>query len=168
MFIDETGASTKMARLRGRAPRGERCRAAVPHGHWKTTTFTGALRLEGMTAPMVLDGPMNGAAFRAYIEQVLVPTLRHGDIVVMDNLPAHKGAHVRRAIEAADAALLYLPPYSPDFNPIENAFSKLKAILRKAAARTVDDLWSVIGNALPHFTPQECANYFTAAGYEPD
>ena len=168
MFIDETGASTKMARLRGRAVRGERCRAAVPHGHWKTTTFTGALRLGGMTAPMVLDGPMNGAAFQAYIDQVLVPTLNPGDVVIMDNLPAHKGANVRRAIEAAGAALRYLPPYSPDFNPIENAFSKLKALLRKAAARTIDELWTAIGDALPCFTPQECANYFTATGYEPD
>ena len=168
MFIDETGASTKMARLRGRAMRGERCRAAVPHGHWKTTTFTGALRLGGMTAPMVLDGPMNGAAFQAYIDQVLVPTLNRGDVVIMDNLPAHKGANVRRAIEAAGAALRYLPPYSPDFNPIENAFSKLKALLRKAAARTIDELWTAIGDALPCFTPQECANYFTATGYEPD
>ena len=157
-----------MARLRGRAVRGERCRAAVPHGHWKTTTFTGALRLGGMTAPMVLDGPMNGAAFQAYVDQVLVPTLNPGDVVIMDNLPAHKGANVRRAIEAAGAALRYLPPYSPDFNPIENAFSKLKALLRKAAARTIDELWTAIGDALPCFTPQECANYFTATGYEPD
>ncbi len=168
VFIDETGASTKMARLRGRARRGQRCRAAVPHGHWKTTTFTGALRVGGMTAPMVLDGPMNRAAFQAYIEQVLVPTLRRGDTVIMDNLPAHKGADVRRAIEAAGAMLRYLPPYSPDFNPIENAFSKLKAFLRKAAARTIDDLWDVIRDTLPLFTTEDCTNYFTAAGYEPD
>jgi transposase len=133
-----------------------------------TTTFTGALRLTGMTAPMVLDGPMHGAAFQAYIERVLVPTLSHGDTVIMDNLPAHKAASVRIAIEAAGAALLYLPPYSPDFNPIENAFSKLKAILRKAAARTLDQLWQAIGDAMPMFTPDECANYFTAAGYEPE
>lgn len=132
VFIDETGASTKMARLRGRAMQGERCRAAVPHGHWKTTTFTGALRLGGMTAPMVLDAPMNGAALQAYIDEVLVPTLNQGDAVIMDNLPAHKGANVRRAIEAAGATLRYLPPYSPDFNPIENTFSKLKALLRRA------------------------------------
>ena len=148
VFIDETGASTKMARLRGRALKGERCRAAVPHGHWKTTTFTGALRLHGMTAPMVLDGPMNRVAFQAYIEQVLVPTLCRGDTVIMDNFPAHNGANVRQAIEAAGATLRYLPPYSPDFNPIENAFSKLKAVLRKAAARTIDDLWNVIRDAL--------------------
>jgi len=168
VFIDETGASTKMARIRGRALRGERCRAAVPHGHWKTTTFTGALRLDGMTAPMVLDGPMNGVAFLAYIQQVLVPTLRRGDTVIMDNLPAHKGREVRLAIEAAGANLRYLPPYSPDLNPIENAFSKLKAFLRKAAARTIDELWDVIRRALDTFTPTDCANYFTAAGYEPD
>ena len=168
MFIDETSASTKMARLRGRALKGERCRAAVPHGHWKTTTFTGALRVEGMTAPMVLDGPMNFLAFQAYIEQVLVPTLHRGDTVIMDNLPAHKSADVRRAIEAVGATLLYLPPYSPDLNPIENAFSKLKAFLRKAAARTIDDLWNVIGDALPTLTSQDCISYFTAAGYEPD
>ena len=150
------------------ALRGERCRAAMPHGHWKTTTFTGAPRLHGMTAPMVLDGPMNRAAFQAYIEQVLVPTLRRGDTVIMDNLPAHKGINVRRVIEAAGAALRYLPPYSPDCNPIENAFSKLKAVLRKAATRTIGDLWDAIRDALPSLTPQECANYFTAAGYEPD
>jgi len=126
-----------------------------------------ALRLGGMTAPMVLDGPMNRAAFQAYIEQVLVPTLRPGDTVIMDNLPAHKGNDVRRAIEAAGATLRYLPPYSPDFNPIENAFAKLKAILRKAAARTVDHLWDAIRDALPLFTPSEWANYFSAAGYEP-
>ena len=168
VFIDETGASTKMARLRGRAPRGQRCRAPVPHGHWKTTTFTGALRLSGLTAPMVLDGPMNGEAFLAYVEQVLAPTLAPGDIVVMDNLPAHRCAGVRPAIETARARLHYLPPYSPDFNPIENAFAKLKAILRKAAARTIDDLWAAIGGALPKFTPNECANYFSAAGYEPE
>ena len=157
-----------MARRRGRARRGQRCRAAVPHGHWKTTTFTGALRVGGMTAPMVLDGPMTGAAFQAYVEQVLAPTLRRGDTVVMDNLPAHKGIDVRRAIEAAGAILRYLPPYSPDLNPIENAFAKLKAFLRKAAARTIDGLWDAIRDALPLFTPAECANYFAAAGYEPN
>ena len=167
VFIDETGASTKMARLYGRAKRGKRCRAAVPHGHWKTTTFTGALRRSGMTAPMVLDGPMNGDAFRAYVEQVLVPTLEPGDIVVMDNLPAHKNAAIRAAIQTKGATLRYLPPYSPDFNPIENAFAKLKALLRKAQARTRDDLWSAIAGALTHFSEQECANYFNAAGYEP-
>lgn len=165
VFIDETGASTKMARLRGRARRGERCRSPVPHGHWKTTTFTGALRSTGMTAPMVLDGPMNGEFFRAYVEQVLAPTLQPGDIVIMDNLAAHKNSAIRDAIEATGAQLRYLPPYSPDLNPIENAFSKLKAILRKASARTLDDLWDAIREALPSFSPQECANYFNAAGY---
>jgi transposase len=166
VFIDETGASTKMARLYGRAPRGQRCRAPIPHGHWKTTTFTGALRRHGLTAPMVLEGPMNGPAFLAYVERVLAPTLEPGDIVVMDNLPAHKPAGVRRAIAQAGAALLYLPPYSPDLNPIEMVFAKLKAILRKAAARTIDELWDAIAAAMDAFTPTECANFFAAAGYE--
>ena len=167
-FIDETGASTKMARLRGRAKRGERCRAAVPHGHWKTTTFTAGLRLGGLSAPMLLDGPMDGDAFRAYVTHVLVPELAPGDIVVMDNLPAHKVTGVRATIEQAGATLLYLPPYSPDFNPIEMAFSKLKATLRKAAVRTIHDLWQVIAKAIDDFTHIDCRNYFTAAGYEPE
>ena len=166
IFIDETGANTKMARLRGWAPKGERCRAAIPHGHWKTTTFTAGLRLDGIAAPMLLDGPMHGAAFRAYVERVLVPDLSPGDIVVMDNLPAHKVAGIRQAIEAAGAHLLYLPPYSPDFNPIEMAFSKLKALLRKAAARTVDDLWEAIAEAIGTFNPEACQNVFAAAGYD--
>ena len=157
-----------MARLRGRARRGQRCRAAIPHGHWRTTTFTGALRLTGLTAPMVLDGPMNGDAFKAYVEQVLAPTLKPGDIIVMDNLAAHKNAAIRAAIETKGAELRYLPPYSPDLNPIENAFAKLKAILRKAAARTLDDLWHAIAAALQNFSPGECANYFAAAGYAPN
>ena len=148
--------------------RGRRCRAPVPHGHWLTTTFTGALRLSGLTAPMLLDGPMNREAFEAYVEQVLVPTLSPGDVVILDNLPAHRSAAVRSTIEAAGATLRFLPPYSPDFNPIENAFAKLKAILRKAAARTLDDLWDAVRDALPSFSPPECANYFTAAGYEPE
>ncbi|MFW8642875.1 IS630 family transposase [Rhizobium beringeri] len=168
VFIDETGLSTKMARLRGRSLCGQRCRSAVPHGHWKTTTFTGALRLSGMTAPMVLDGPMNGAAFLAYVEQVLVPTLSSGDTVIMDNLPAHKADGIRQAIEAAGGRLLYLPPYSPDFNPIEMAFSKLKALLRARAERSVDALWDTVGKIVTLFKPQECANYFAAAGYDPD
>ena len=166
VFIDETGASTKMARLRGRSPRGSRCMAAIPHGHWKTTTFVGGLRLDGMTAPMVLDGPMDGPVFLGWIEQMLVPTLEAGDIVVMDNLPAHKHDAVRAAIEARGAALRYLPPYSPDLNPIEMAFSKLKALLKKAAARTIEDLWSAIANALPMLNPKDCRNYFAAAGYD--
>lgn len=157
-----------MARRRGRAPRGERLRASVPHGHWKTTTLVAGLRLTGMVAPMVLDGPINGDAFQAYVDQVLIPELRPGDIVIMDNLGSHKRAGVRQAIEAAGARLLYLPPYSPDFNPIENAFSKLKAMLRAAAARTVEGLWSAIGSCINLFVPQECANYFAAAGNDPN
>jgi transposase len=166
VFIDETGASTKMARLYGRSRRGSRCVAAIPHGHWKTTTFVSGLRLAGMTAPMVLDGPMDGPAFLAYVEQVLAPTLQPGDIVVLDNLPAHKPAEVRQTIEAAGAELRYLPPYSPDLNPIEMAFSKLKALLKAAAARTVHDLWQAIAEALSCFTAHECRNYFIAAGYK--
>jgi transposase len=168
VFIDETWASTNMARTRGRAPRGERLRAAIPHGHWKTTTFVAGLRNSGMAAPMVLDGPINGAAFQAYVDQVLVPDLRAGDVVIMDNLSSHKRPGIRAAIEAAGANLLYLPPYSPDFNPIENAFAKLKAMLRKAAERTVEGLWNAIGRIIETFTTSECANYFAAAGYDPD
>jgi transposase len=168
VFIDETGASTKMARISGRSKRGTRCRAAVPHGHWKTTTFTAGLRLCGLTAPMVIDGAMNGEAFLAYVHQLLVPTLSPGDIVVMDNLPAHKAGGVREAIENAGARLLYLPPYSPDFNPIEQAFAKLKTLLRGIAARTVTALWQAIADALDAFTPDESANYFTNSGYEPE
>jgi transposase len=168
VFIDETGASTKMTRLRGRAPRGERLKASVPHGHWATTTFVGGLRLTGMTAPMVLDGPMNGDWFLAYTKQILVPTLEPGDIVVMDNLSTHKLPAVKVAIEEAGAHLRFLPPYSPDFNPIENAFSKLKASLRKAAARTVPALWDAIATAIDSLTPHDCAGYFAAAGYEPE
>jgi transposase len=167
VFIDETWTTTNMARKNGRAPKGERLRAGVPHGHWKTTTFVAGLRLTGMTAPMVLDGPINGQWFQAYVDQVLVPTLSPGDIVVMDNLGSHKGAGVRKAIEAVGAALLYLPPYSPDFNPIEKAFAKLKALLRKAAERTVDALWNSIGALLNEFSSSECANFFIATGYEP-
>lgn len=167
VFIDETWASTNMARRHGRSPRGERLRAGIPHGHWKTTTFVGGLRTTGMVAPMVLDGPINSAAFLAYVEQVLVPELSTGDIVIMDNLGSHKGKAVREAIAAAGASLLYLPPYSPDFNPIENAFAKLKALLRQAAERTVDGLWSAIARFIDLFTPAECRNYFAAAGYEP-
>jgi transposase len=157
-----------MARMYGRAPRGERCRAAVPHGHWKTTTFVGALRLSGVTAPMTLDGAMQGAAFLAYVEQVLIPTLRPGDIVVMDNLPAHKPPAIREAIERAGAELRFLPPYSPDFNPIELAFSKIKAHLKKAAARTLADLWIAIRDAINAVSPQDCQSFFTATGYEPE
>jgi len=140
----------------------------MPHGHWKTTTFTGALRLTGMTAPFVHDGAMNGNVFRAYVEQVLAPTLSEGDIVVMDNLPAHKAAGIRDAIEATGATLMFLPPYSPDFNPIENAFAKLKALMRAKAERSIPALWNAIGSLVELFSPAEYANYFKAAGYEPD
>ena len=157
-----------MARLYGRAPRGERCRAAVPHGHWKTTTFVGGLTLTGVTAPMTLDGAMTGAAFLAYVEQVLVPTLKPGDLVVLDNLPAHKPLAIRQAIEAAGATILFLPPYSPDFNPIELAFSKIKALLKRAAARTVQTLWDAIRDAIDAITPHDARSFFTACGYEPE
>ena len=141
-------------------------RAAIPHGHWKTTTFVAGLRITGMTAPLVFDGPINAQVFEAYVEQFLAPTLRPGDIVIMDNLSSHKGSKVRELIEAAGASLRYLPPYSPDFNPIEKAFAKLKAHLRKAAERTVDGLWSAIGRCLDLFKPTECQNYFAASGYD--
>jgi transposase len=154
-----------MTRLYGRAPRGRRLLAKAPFGHWKTTTFVAALRRDGLTAPMVLDGPMTGEAFLAYAEQVLIPTLKPDDIVVMDNLPAHKTAPVRAAIAAARAQLFLLPPYSPEMNPIEMAFAKLKTLLRHASERTVDGLWRRIGALLDQFTPGECANYFRAAGY---
>jgi transposase len=154
-----------MTRLYGRAPRGRRLLAKAPFGHWKTTTFVAALRCNGLTAPMVLDGPMTGEAFLAYVEQVLIPTLHHDDIVVMDNLPAHKIAAVHAAITAAGAQLFLLPPYSPDMNPIEMAFAKLKTLLRQTPQRTVDGLWRRIGDLLDQFTPDECANYLRAAGY---
>jgi transposase len=157
-----------MARLRGRAPKGERLRAGVPHGHWRTTTFVAGLRLSGIDAPMLIDGAIDGESFLAYVRQVLVPTLRAGDVVIMDNLGSHKSVAVREAIEAAGAELRFLPPYSPDFNPIENAFAKLKALLRKVAARTRDALWNAVATAIGAFTPAECANYFTATGYEPE
>lgn len=165
MFIDETGAATNMARRYGRCLTGRRLLCKEPWGHWKTTTFTAALRHDGLTAPMMLDGPMNGEAFLAYVTNVLVPTLRLGDVVIMDNLPSHKIAGIKEAIEAAGASLCYLPPYSPDFNPIEQVFSKIKALLRKAAARTLDALWQAIADILNTFTPEECAAYFKNSGY---
>jgi len=155
-----------MARLRGRAPRGERCRAAVPHGHWKTTTFTAGLTKTGLVAPWLLDGAMDGDAFRTYVADVLVPELSPGDVVVMDNLPAHKVAGIREAIEMAGAVVLYLPPYSPDFNPIEHAFAKLKAFLRKAACRTITSLWDAVAVAIDAFTPVECQSLLQDAGYD--
>ena len=154
-----------MARLRGRCRRDARLLTAVPWGHWKTTTFVAGLRLSELTAPMVLDGAMNGAAFKAYTEQCLAPSLEPGDIVIMDNLSSHKVAGIREAITAVGAYLLYLPPYSPDLNPIEQAFSKLKARLRSVSARTVDDLWAAIAEIIEHFPPEECANYFRNSGY---
>ena len=168
VFIDETWATTNMTRSHGRSRRGERLRMGYPHGHRKTTTLVAGLRLDGMVAPMVLDGPINGDWFEAYIRQILIPDLKAGDIVIMDNLSSHKRPAVQAMIEAAGAELRFLPPYSPDFNPIENAFAKLKALLRKAAERTVDGLWNAIGNLLDVFTPTECANYFAAAGYDAD
>lgn len=156
-----------MTRRYGRAPRGQRLVAAVPHGHWKTSTFVAGLRRTGLTAPLVVDGAINGDIFRAYVEQVLAPALQRGDIVILDNLSSHKVAGVRQAIEATGATLVYLPPYSPDLNPIEHAFAKLKALLRKLAARTVASLWAALGDLLDRFTPQECTNYFASAGYVP-
>jgi transposase len=165
VFIDETWATTNMARLRGRAPRGQRLVAAVPYGHWKTSTFVAGLRTTGVTAPLVIDGAINGDTFRAYVEQVLAPTLQLGDIVIMDNLGSHKVTGVREAIEARGATLRYLPPYSPDLNPIEQAFAKLKALLRKLAARTIARLWDALGDLLERFTPHECVNYLANLGY---
>ena len=157
-----------MARTHGRSARGERLRMGVPHGHRKTTTLVAGLRLDGMVAPMVLDGPINGDWFEAYVNQVLAPELRRGDVVIMDNLSSHKRASVRELIEAAGARLLFLPPYSPDFNPIEKAFARLKAMLRKAGERTVSGLWALIGKLVDLYQPQECANYFSSCGYDPD
>jgi len=165
VFIDETGTSTNMARLRGRCRRGERLVGRVPHGHWKITTFVAGLRCDAVTAPFVIDRPMNGLIFRTYLEHCLIPTLTPGDIVIMDNLPAHKVAGVRETIEAVGARLVYLPPYSPDFNPIEQFFAKLKALLRKAAERSIDALWDRIGQLLDAFSPEECGNYLRHAGY---
>ena len=167
VFIDETWAKTNMTRTHGRALRGQRLVDKVPHGHWKTLTFLAALRYDAITAPFVLDGPINGEWFLAYVEQVLVPTLRPGDVVVMDNLGSHKGKAVRRAIRSAGAHLIFLPPYSPDLNPIEQVFAKLKTLLRKAAERTVEATWRRIGKLLDHFSADECANYFVNSGYAP-
>ena len=154
-----------MTRRYGRCPKGQRLVCPVPHGHWKTTTFVAALRREGLTAPLVIDGALTGDLFVAYVEQQLVPTLRPGDVVVLDDLSCHKRAGVREAVEAAGARLLYLPPYSPDLNPIEQAFAKLKQLLRAAEERTVEGLWGFLGRALDAFAPQECQNYFRHCGY---
>jgi len=165
VFIDETWAKTNMTRTHGRCARGQRLLASVPHGHWKTMTFVAALRCDRIDAPLVLDQPMNGEWFLAYVEQSLVPTLKAGDVVIMDNLGSHKGRAVRQAIRKAGAHLLFLPPYSPDLNPIEQVFAKLKTLLRKAAERTVEDTWRRIGQLLDHFAPAECANYLVNSGY---
>ncbi len=167
VFLDETAATTAMTRLYGWAPQGERLVDATPAGHWKTTTFVAGLRSIGLIAPLVLDGPMTGEVFRAYVEQMLAPALAPGDVVVMDNLPAHKVAGVQDVIQSAQASLLYLPAYSPDLNPIEQVFAKLKALLRKAATRTKEALWDSIGSLLDAFTPEECTNYLANCGYEP-
>ena len=165
VFIDETWAKTKMGPLRGWAPRGQRLRGQAPFGHWKTMTFLAALRHDRIEAPWVFDGPIDGDSFKAYIEKVLVPTLVPGDIVIMDNLGSHKGTAVRQAIRAVGARLLFLPPYSPDLNPIEQVFAKLKHLMRKAAERTVEATWKRIGTLLDTFTPAECANYLVNSGY---
>ena len=165
VFLDETWAATNMARRYGRAPRGQRALDAVPHGHWKTTTVVAALRADGITAPLVLDGAINGESFLAYVRQFLAPALRPGDVLVMDNLPSHKVAGVREAIEAAGATLRYLPPYSPDLNPIEPAWSKLKGELRARQARSLDQLDAELPHALDQITPSNAQGWFRHAGY---
>ena len=167
MFVDETWASTNMARRFGRCLRGKRLRMRVPHGHWKITTFVAGLTTRGMVSPFVLDGPIDRDAFETYVEKLLAPELRPGDVVIWDNLSSHKGQRARELIEKTGATLLFLPPYSPDLNPIEKAFAKFKALLRKAAERTVDALWTTIGKLTDAFTPAKCQNYFQAAGYDP-
>lgn len=167
VFIDETWTATNMARTHGRCLKGERLRMGFPHGHRKTTTLVARLRNTGMVAPLVIDGPINGEWFEAYVGQVLVPTLKPGDVVILDNLSSHKRLAAREIIEAVGARLMFLPPYSPDFNPIEKAFSKLKALLRKAAEPTVSDLWDRIGKIVELIDPQEAQNYFASCGYDP-
>lgn len=165
MFIDETWAKTNMTRSHGRCPRGKRLAATRPYGHWQTLTFVAALRCDRLAAPCVFDGPINGPRFLAYVAQCLLPTLSAGDIVILDNLSSHKRAAVRTAIERAGATLRFLPPYSPDLNPIEQVFAKLKAFLRQAAERTVEATWRRVGTLLNRFGPEECSHYFTHAGY---
>ena len=167
IFLDETGTTTNMTRLRGRAPCGERLRMAAPFGHWHTQTFVAGLRCDGLVAPWVLDGPMNGEAFETYIETQLAPILARGDVVIMDNLSSHKSERVERLIRERGAWPLFLPPYSPDLNPIEMAFAKLKQLLRKLNARTIDQLWRAIGSVCSVFTPDECWNFFRHCGYAP-
>ena len=167
VFIDETWTKTNMAPLRGWGPRGNRVIAKVPHGHWQTTTFLAALRHDRIDAPWLVEGPIDGESFHLYVEKILVPTLRTGDIVIMDNLGSHKGKAIRRLIRSAGAKLLFLPKYSPDLNPIEQVFAKLKHLLRKAAARTIETICAAIAELLGAFTKQECANYFKNSGYAP-
>ena len=166
VFIDETWTKTNMAPLRGWAPRGQRFVAKVPHRRWKTTTFVAALRLDRIEAPWLIEGPIDGESFRTYVERVLLPTLREGDIVIMDNLGSHKGKAVRQLIRTTGAKLFFLPKYSPDLNPIEQVFAKLKHLLRKAAARTVETVCAAIGEILSSYTPAECGNYFRNSGYQ--
>lgn len=165
VFIDETWVKTNMAPLRGWGPRGQRLIAKAPHGHWKTLTFVAALRCDRIEAPLVFDGPINGRSFAAYVEPALLPALRPGDVVILDNLGSHKGAAVRAMVRKAGARLLFLPPYSPDLNPIEQVFAKLKNFLRNASERTVPAVWKRVGAILPAFSAQECANYLKNAGY---
>lgn len=165
VFIDETSVNTKMVRARGRSLRGRRLRATAPFGHWKTQTFIAGLRCHGLTAPWVIDGPMNKASFETYVETQLAPMLQRGDVVIMDNLSSHKSERVKRLLGHRGAWALFLPPYSPDLNPIEMAFSKLKAHLKKHAVRTIDELWKKIGDICGLYAPEECQNYFQAAGY---
>ena len=165
VFLDETWATTDMARRYGRAPRGGRAPGAVPHGHWRTTTVVAALRADGIAAPLVFDGAIDGESFLAYVRQFLAPALRPGDVPVVDNLPSHKVAGGREAVEAAGATLRHLPPYPPHPNPIEQVFAKLKALLRSEAARTVEALWAAIGRLLERFPPEECVRYLARRGY---
>lgn len=165
VFLDETGTTTKLTRLRGRCLKGQRLRSKAPFGHWLTQTFIAGLRCDGLTAPFVVNAPMNRRIFEVYAEKELAPTLREGDIVIMDNLAAHKSPMAEAAIKAKGAWVLFLPPYSPDLNPIEMAFAKLKAHLRARAARTIDTLWKEIGHICDLFRPDECQNFFNAAGY---
>jgi len=165
VFLDESGAKTNMTRLYGRAPRGQRVLDQTPHGHWQTTTMIGAVRCRGVCAGLVVDAATDAAVFETFIEQLLVPALRPGDVVMMDNLAAHKGAAVRLAIESVGATVLFLPPYSPDFNPIESMWSKVKQLLRSAAARTLESLWEAVGQALRAITPDDCRGFFHGCGY---
>jgi transposase len=168
VFVDETGTTTKMTRLRGRARRGQRLRMKAPFGHWGTQTFIAALRHDGLTAPWVIDTPMNRQIFEAWVESQLAPTLKRGDMVILDNLPSHKSEKAAEILKQRGAWFLFLPSYSPDLNPIEMAFSKLKAHLRKAKARTIDDLWQAVGSICDLYSPDECRNYLKEAGYVAD